>query len=951
VDAAVPGDSGGGDDDDGDDDGVIDLTDNCRGAANADQADVDRDGYGDVCDNCAAVANEDQRDEDADGVGNACEAGLLFRDGDDDGDGVTNADDSCIYSADPSDKDTDGDRIGDACDNCPLVANTSQTDANADGMGDACAGEMQSLMDSDSDGVPDVRDNCANKSNDQVDGDKDARGDACDNCPSVANYGQRDTDNDGIGDACEQLTGDPNADDDGDGDVNKNDNCAKQSNADQADRDKDRVGDACDNCIDVANADQAGAMGSNTGDACQGLASDADGDGLSGDADNCPTAANADQVDADKDGRGDACDNCPTVANVGQVDTDKDGSGDACQNLSADSDGDGIKDYLDRCPTKNSTNNADTDADSVGDVCDNCPNQANAGQQDANANSVGDACDTDDLPPGSTCASGTTQANPIATNLYFVLDASLSMDEDACDYNASTCSCPAGNTSQCNSAGGGNYVPQRERAWEDAVTALRTELSSGQYNLGVATFTGGAQNPDDNACRNQPSQSMAMQAGSGTTFGTTFANAAQITPSSYTPTAAALLGTLDANRNGNYSDSRFLLPGDANAAIRPKAVVLVTDGLPTTCPGDGNTTSSDAELMEAVTAARRVATNGAQVFVVGFDIGEDDKFQLLANAGNPSHAGPFLYCSSGTPTPCICHPTLTGGSNRPSGCTSWANVQKTKWHVVNNTSSIVTAVRAIAQSTVSCTLPLTTSGTIDSSIARVRFVRTGSNTLLSASTDYTLSASTLTLNGTACNNLRTAVQTDSTAHIEVELGCACNPAAGGEVCGDLKDNDCDGLVDENCMPPGTTCGVNASSTDCPSCENPGLEVCDGVDNDCDNLIDEGCPSTSCMMSQAEQCGDRVDNDCDSQIDEDCPPVCMSPEICDGVDNDCDGQIDEGCGTICTPFAEVCNGMDDDCDGQVDEDCISCTMPSNETCDGVDNDCDGMSDEGCPPILQ
>ncbi|HKP63518.1 MAG TPA: thrombospondin type 3 repeat-containing protein [Polyangiales bacterium] len=947
MDGSVPvADTGPGDDDDGDDDGVSDIVDNCRSASNADQKDVDHDGIGDACDNCPAVANEDQLDEDGDGVGNACKAGLLFRDGDDDGDGITNAKDNCIYAADPSDKDSDGDHVGDVCDNCAFAANTSQTDANADGIGDACAGDMQSLMDSDGDGVPDLRDNCADKSNsNQADGDKDGKGDACDNCPTVANFMQRDSDSDGVGDACEQLTADPNADDDGDSAANKSDNCPKLTNADQADRDKDRVGDACDNCIDVANADQAGPAGSNTGDACQGLSGDSDGDGVSGSADNCPSVSNANQMDADKDGRGDACDNCPSVANVGQVDTDKDGVGDACQNLSTDSDGDGIKDYQDRCPTKNSTNNADTDADGVGDVCDNCPNQANAGQQDANKNGVGDACDTDDLPPGSTCASGTTSANPIATNLYFVLDASLSMNDPACTYNATSCTCANGSTN-CKSDGNGHYVPERERAWEDAVSALKTELSSGTYNLGVATFTGGAQSATDNSCTSQPSQTMGMQAGSGTTFGNTWANAAQISPSSYTPTAAALLGTLDANRNGNYSDARFLLANDSNSAIRPKAVVLMTDGLPTTCPGNGDTSTNDSELMAAVDAARKVATNGAQVFVIGFDIGEDDKFQLLANAGNPSHPGPFFYCG-GSPSksvPCICH-----NSDNPSGCTPYANVQKTKWYVVSNTTSIVNAVRAIAQSTVSCSLPLSTTGTVDSAIARVRFVKTGSSTLLSPSTDYSISGSTLTLNGTACNNLRTAVQTDSTAHVEVELGCACTPAT--EMCGDLKDNDCDGQVDENCTPPGTTCGVNASSADCPSCSNPGLEVCDGKDNNCNNLIDEGCPSTSCTMSAPESCGDKVDNDCDGQVDEDCPPVCGSPEICDGIDNDCDGQVDEGCGTICTPFAEVCNGLDDDCDGMVDEDCITCTEPANEVCDGKDNNCDGTTDEGCPPILQ
>jgi hypothetical protein len=935
---------------DPDGDGLKNLRDNCPGASNADQKDGDRDAHGDACDNCPSVANLKQDDEDDDGTGDACETTPIFSDQDDDDDGILNKDDSCIHAADPSGRDTDRDTVGDACDNCAAVANTSQADSDGDGVGDECANGGASLNDEDDDGVVDVNDNCDKVGNDQSDKDKDSIGDACDNCPTVANFSQKDSDGDGAGDACEQVAGDPDADDDGDGHANKADNCAKQSNADQADQDHDGIGDACDNCAGVANADQAGPPGSNTGDACQAPDSDSDGDGVPAATDNCQTSSNADQKDTDKDRLGDACDNCPTVANVMQTDTDNDGIGDACESLNADQDGDGIPNFQDKCPTTNSTNNADKDADGVGDPCDNCPNQANAGQQDANKNGIGDLCDVDDLPPGSTCASGTTQANPIATNLYFVIDRSGSMDDDACSYNAQTCTCPANNTTDCNTPNG-NRVPSRERAWEDAVAALKGELSSGAYNLGVANFSGGSNDENADSCRSQPSQQMAMSAGSGTAFGNTFQTAAQISPDGSTPTAAALLGTLDPNRDGtNFSDARFILPNDTNAAIRAKAVVLVTDGLPTRCPGDGNNETNDAELMAAVRAARKVATNGAQVFVIGFSIGQDEKFQLLANAGNPNHPGPYTYCDGGAASlPCICHPTQTGNTYRPSGCVLWSNVQKTTWYVVSNTTSIVNAVKAIARSTVSCTLPLTTTGTVDNGIKRVRFVKTGSSQLLAPTTDYTITNSTLTLVGTACNNLKAAVQTDSTAHVEVELGCACQ--ASTEVCNDLKDNDCDGQVDEGCEPPPTVCGQNASSVDCPSCANPGLEVCDGADNDCDNLIDEGCPPPNCQPSP-EVCGDNKDNDCDGLIDEDCPTMCKAgPEICDGKDNDCDGMIDEGCGMpMCMPFTEVCNNVDDDCDGEVDEGCVTCTTPMNEVCDQADNDCDGMVDEGCPPII-
>lgn len=73
-----------------------------------------------------------------------------------------------------------------------------------------------SELDTDGDGIADMRDNCANvANNDQQDGDKNGVGDACDdydfdavpsykdNCPQLANPDQRDTDSDGLGDACD----------------------------------------------------------------------------------------------------------------------------------------------------------------------------------------------------------------------------------------------------------------------------------------------------------------------------------------------------------------------------------------------------------------------------------------------------------------------------------------------------------------------------------------------------------------------------------------------------------------------------------------------------------------------------------------------------------------------------------------------------------------------------
>jgi hypothetical protein len=332
-----------------------------------------------------------------------------------------------------------GQRINDS-----LASGLAAGDVNADAYQDAMLGAIGSAgpaatrslagalfvvspVDSDGDGVRNLKDTCPTLSNaNQADADGDSRGDLCDNCVNVANLDQKDVDADGIGDAC-----DP--DDDNDGVVDAVDNCPSIQNANQANGDGDAFGNACDNCPSVTNATQLDTDGDGQGDACD---TDDDGDGLADVSDNCPLSANANQADADGDGKGDACDNCLSISNSNQADADADGVGDACDNCPAvgnqgqtDTDGDGKGDGCDNCPTTSNADQANNDGDASGDVCDpdddndgifddgdgsgsttdhkcatgqsgacddNCTTIANADQRDTESDGQGDACDSDD---------------------------------------------------------------------------------------------------------------------------------------------------------------------------------------------------------------------------------------------------------------------------------------------------------------------------------------------------------------------------------------------------------------------------------------------------------------------------------------------------------------------------------------------------------------------------
>ena len=155
-----------------------------------------------------------------------------------------------------------------------------------------------------------------------------------------------------------------------------------------------------------------------------------------------------------------------------------------------------------------------------------------------------------------------------------------------------------------------------------------------------------------------------------------------------------------------------------------------------------------------------------------------------------------------------------------------------------------------------------------------------------------------------------------------------------EVCGNGKDDDCNGQQNE-----GAAVGC---VTWFPDSDGDGYGTGAGK-----------CQCTASAGYGADKGGDCADND-----------TAIHPgatELCNGIDDNCDGQTDVGAQTLY--YADE----DGDGDGDVNQSVLACIAPPGyvttgtdcndqndkvnakaaELCDGIDNNCNGQTDEGKP----
>lgn len=369
----------------------------------------------------------------------------------------------------------------------------------------------------------------------------------------------------------------------------------------ESDPDKDKEdgkekesGDGTDQCPDDFDKTEPGVCGCGIPDI------DSDSDGLMDCIDVCPKMAGNSQTDSDGDGIGDDCDNCPFNPNVTQTDSDGDGIGDACQENTSnpDLDDDGIPNTDDNCPKKSNADQLDSDGDGIGDACDNCPNVPNANQVDENGNGIGDACEDIQIDDDNVCEDASIEGIRLTPNVYFMLDASTSMNK---------CATNVGLFETC---------PQtRWEALVAAMTSKATELGE-HFNVGFGAFPG-----KDNAANSIKHDYFTNYI--PLSENAVYNSSAIGEPRNGGTPLSLALKMVDDEKYYNFANDEF-------SDTRTKAVVVITDAQ----TSDFNIAGVEPNgFANSLQYSQDIASKGIKVFYMGFDGVNTDYMQQLANAG------------------------------------------------------------------------------------------------------------------------------------------------------------------------------------------------------------------------------------------------------------------------------------------------------------------------------
>ena len=200
---------------------------------------------------------------------------------------------------------------------------------------------------------------------------------------------------------------------------------------------------------------------------------------------------------------------------------------------------------------------------------------------------------------------------------------------------------------------------------------------------------------------------------------------------------------------------------------------------------------------------------------------------------------------------------------------------------------------------------------------------------------------------------------------EGEAFCGAEPGDPGvELCGNERDDDCDGGLDEGFDELGTPCaagvggcrreGTVVCSEDghqavCGAIPGePEEELCNEEDDDCNGEVDDPLDVGQECEVGVGPCSRRGVLECalDGSVRCSAHLVDPTPEACDGRDNDCDGRVDEG---LTRPCETACGRGDESCVNGGWSGC-SARDAEPERCNDADDDCDGLVDEDLDLML-